>query len=84
MLLWTRLPPTRQIEPVDIIVLPDGVPTDDPTTVIQAAARKLEEGLHHPNAVGIQFVQIGDDEGQTRPYSRTCVIVVHTYHTEYD
>jgi len=51
------------IKPMDIIVLTDGVPTDDPATVLQAAARKLDEGLHHPNAVGIQFVQIGNEEG---------------------
>ena len=48
---------------MDIIVVTDGIPTDDPASVIQAAAQKLDEGLHHPNAVGIQFVQIGDEEG---------------------
>ena len=48
---------------MDIIVLTDGVPTDDPASAIQAAAQKLDEGLHHPNVVGIWFVQIGNDEG---------------------
>jgi len=65
-------PAYRQIKPVDIIVLTDGVPTDDPATVIQAAARKLDEGLHHPNAVGIQFVQIGNDEGADKALRDLC------------
>ena len=48
---------------MDIIVLTDGAPTDEPAPVLQEAARKLDEGLHHPNAVGIQFVQIGNEQG---------------------
>lgn len=56
-------PAYGQIKPLDIIVITDGVPTDDPAIVLQIAARKLDEGLHHPNAVGIQFVQIGNDDG---------------------
>ncbi|PVF99471.1 hypothetical protein CPB86DRAFT_796488 [Serendipita vermifera] len=52
-----------RIKPLDIIVITDGVPTDDPAPVIQSAARELDEKKHHPNIIGIQFLQIGDEEG---------------------
>ncbi|KAF4613110.1 hypothetical protein D9613_011187 [Agrocybe pediades] len=61
-----------QIKPVDIIVLTDGAPTDDPGAVIQAAARRLDQGKHHPNCVGIQFVQIGNDYGADRALQALC------------
>lgn len=61
-----------RIKPADIIVLTDGVPTDDPAAVIQTAAQKLDEGLHHMNAVGIQFVQIGNDEGADQALMALC------------
>lgn len=65
-------PAYGRIKPIDIIVLTDGVPTDDPAAVIQAAAWKLDEGLHHPNAVGIQFVQIGNEEGADQKLMALC------------
>ena len=65
-------PAYGRIKPVDIIVLTDGEPTDDPASVIQAAARKLNEGLHHPNAVGIQFLQIGNEEGADKKLRALC------------
>lgn len=60
------------IKPVDIIVLTDGAPTDDPGAVIQDAARRLDEGKHHLNCVGIQFVQIGNDNGADRALQALC------------
>ena len=51
----------RRVKPVNIIVLTDSPPSDNPAKVIRSAARKLNEGLHHPNAVSIQFVQVGND-----------------------
>ena len=51
-----------RIKPINIIVLTNSPPSDDPTRVIRAAARKLNEGLHHPNAIAIQFTQIGNDK----------------------
>jgi len=30
--------------------------------VLAAAVKRMEENKHHPNSVGIQFVQIGDDQ----------------------
>lgn len=50
-------------KPLNIVVLTDGEPTDDPESVIVWAARKLES-LNAPlHQVGIQFLQIGDEEG---------------------
>ncbi|XP_006456391.1 hypothetical protein AGABI2DRAFT_188345 [Agaricus bisporus var. bisporus H97] len=50
--------------PLDIIVLTDGVPNQGPppATVIEEAAKRFKAAGHHQNWVGIQFVQIGDDE----------------------
>lgn len=54
---------TAHPKPLNIIVLTDGEPTDDPESVIVAAARRLDE-LNAPLCqVGIQFFQIGDEEG---------------------
>lgn len=50
-------------KPLNIIVLTDGEPTDDPESVIVDAARRLDT-LNAPlHQVGIQFFQIGDEEG---------------------
>lgn len=51
----------RQIRPVDIVVLTNSSPSDGAAQVIRMAAWKLSRGSHHPNAVGIQFVQVGND-----------------------
>lgn len=62
------------IKPMDIIVVTDGVLTDDPSSVIQTAAQTLDEGLHHPNMVGIQFIQIGDEEGADDALIALCIV----------
>ncbi|KAI5837916.1 hypothetical protein DFP73DRAFT_531376 [Morchella snyderi] len=50
-------------KPLNIIILTDGEPTDDPESVIVDAARRLDM-LNAPlHQVGIQFFQIGDEEG---------------------
>lgn len=48
------------IKPLDLIVITDGEPTDDPQPVLEKWAAHLDAKKHHPNIVGIQFVQIGD------------------------
>lgn len=54
---------TKYPKPLNIIVLTDGEPTDDPESVIVDAARRLD-ALNAPLCqVGIQFFQIGDEEG---------------------
>jgi len=50
-----------KVKPVNYIVITDGVPTDDPESVIVSAARRLDNGHFPLSQVGIQFVQIGDD-----------------------
>ncbi|KAG8703153.1 hypothetical protein FRC09_004317 [Ceratobasidium sp. 395] len=49
------------IKPLNLIIITDGEPSDDPEDVIVAAARRLKAGNFEPTQVGIQFIQIGDD-----------------------
>ncbi|KAK2467671.1 hypothetical protein APHAL10511_000526 [Amanita phalloides] len=51
-----------KIPPLDIIVLTDGVPTDDPADVIAKAVKRLNGSRYHPNTMGIQFIQIGNEK----------------------
>ena len=52
-----------QIKPLNIIVITDGVPTDDPESVIINAAKKLDKMDLEPWQVGIQFFQVGEEAG---------------------
>jgi len=52
-------------KPITIVVITDGVPTDDPQEVIINAARRLDGSGVPVNQLGIQFAQIGDDEDAT-------------------
>ncbi|WVQ79243.1 hypothetical protein IAT38_001339 [Cryptococcus sp. DSM 104549] len=49
------------VKPMNLIVITDGSPTDDPESVIIAIARRLDKGDFPLSQVGIQFLQIGDD-----------------------
>ncbi|KAG6914650.1 hypothetical protein DXG01_016108 [Tephrocybe rancida] len=49
------------IKPLDIIMLTDGVPTDKPKDVLVEAVARTRAAKHHPNAMGVQIVQIGND-----------------------
>ncbi|KAG6806938.1 hypothetical protein H0H92_009516 [Tricholoma furcatifolium] len=49
------------IKPLDIIMLTDGVPTDRPKDVLVEAVARMRAAKHHPNAMGVQIVQIGND-----------------------
>ncbi|KAI0650448.1 hypothetical protein C8Q79DRAFT_386786 [Trametes meyenii] len=60
----------KTIKPVNYIILTDGVPTDDPASVIATAAKRLDEGRYPLSQVGIQFVQIGSHRAATE-YLRT-------------
>jgi len=55
----------RSHKPIVIIVITDGVPTDEPKDVIIRAARRLDDNKVPPNQMGVQFAQIGDDEDAT-------------------
>ncbi|VUC20047.1 unnamed protein product [Clonostachys rosea] len=51
----------ESVKPINIIVITDGVPTDDPESVIVQAARKLD-ALDAPlYQAGIQFFQVGNE-----------------------
>lgn len=52
-------------KPITIVVITDGVPTDDPKEVIINAARRLDHSGVPDNKLGIQFAQIGNDEDAT-------------------
>ncbi|KAH7887317.1 hypothetical protein F5I97DRAFT_817102 [Phlebopus sp. FC_14] len=56
----------KPIKPVNFLVITDGEPTDDPQSVIVAAAHRLDAGHFPLSQVGIQFVQIGDSQSATR------------------
>ena len=47
------------LKPLNIIVITDGVPSDDVESVIVSAARKLDSMSAEPWQVGIQFFQVG-------------------------
>jgi hypothetical protein len=49
------------VRPLNIIVITDGVPTDDVESVIVSAARKLDSLNAQPWQVGIQFFQVGNE-----------------------
>lgn len=53
-------------KPVNFIVITDGVPTDDPESVIIAAARRLDAGNFLLSQVGIQFIQVGSDSSASK------------------
>ena len=49
-----------EVKPVNIIVITDGAPTDDPESSIVQAAKKLDRLDAPPYQVGIQFFQVGN------------------------
>jgi hypothetical protein len=46
-----------------MVLIPTFPPADDPVIVIADTIERLDGQKHHLNAVGIQFVQIGDEDG---------------------
>ncbi|KAJ8588906.1 hypothetical protein M405DRAFT_739443, partial [Rhizopogon salebrosus TDB-379] len=56
----------KQIKPVNVIVITDGAPTDDPESVIVSYAKRLDVDKWPLAQVGIQFVQIGTSRQATR------------------
>ena len=49
------------VKPLNIIVITDGVPTDDVESVIVQAAKRLDGIQAEPWQVGIQFFQVGHE-----------------------
>ncbi|AEO61365.1 hypothetical protein MYCTH_2311429 [Thermothelomyces thermophilus ATCC 42464] len=54
------------VKPINMIVITDGAPTDDPEAVIVSLAKKLDALDAPPHQVGIQFFQVGNDPEATR------------------
>lgn len=53
----------KVVKPLNMIVITDGRPSDDPESVIIEAAKKLDAMDAPPWQVGIQFFQVGRDGG---------------------
>ena len=51
------------VKPLNIIVITDGVPSDDPESEIKMAMRKLEKADAPMWQLGIQFFQVGNEYG---------------------
>ncbi len=51
------------VKPLNIIVITDGVPSDDPESVIVTYAKKLDKIEAPAWQVGIQFFQVGEEAG---------------------
>jgi uncharacterized protein YegL len=49
------------VKPLNIIVITDGVPSDDVEAVVVSTARKLDQCQAEPWQVGIQFFQVGNE-----------------------
>ncbi|KAI9513382.1 hypothetical protein F5148DRAFT_1301986 [Russula earlei] len=57
--------PILNSKPISILIITDGVPTDDPKSVIVEFARRLDAKNVPLRQLGLQFVQIGDDPDAT-------------------
>lgn len=53
----------ENVKPVNIIVITDGVPSDDVEGVLLLAAKKLDRLEAPPYQVGVQFFQVGNEMG---------------------
>jgi uncharacterized protein YegL len=53
----------RESKPLNLIVITDGVPSDDVESVLLSAAKKLDKLDAPPFQVGVQFFQVGNEEG---------------------
>lgn len=53
----------KECKPVNLIVLTDGVPSDDVESVLISAAKKLDRLDAPPFQVGVQFFQVGNEDG---------------------
>lgn len=51
------------VKPLNIIVITDGVPSDDVESVLLEAAKKLDALSAAPHQVGVQFFQVGNEVG---------------------
>ncbi|WRT69644.1 uncharacterized protein IL334_006633 [Kwoniella shivajii] len=52
---------SETVKPMNLIVVTDGAPTDDPESVLISIAKRLDRGEFPLSQVGVQFLQIGND-----------------------
>lgn len=52
-----------EVKPLNILAITDGVPSDDVESVLVSAAKKLDALDAAPHQVGVQFFQVGNEEG---------------------
>ncbi|WWC92752.1 uncharacterized protein L201_007711 [Kwoniella dendrophila CBS 6074] len=51
------------IKPMNLIIITDGAPSDDPESVIVTFAKRLDKGEYPLSQIGLQFLQVGNDTG---------------------
>lgn len=56
-------PDATDVKPINVIMITDGVPSDDPETVLLSVAQKLDKLEAPPHQVGVQFFQVGNEPG---------------------
>lgn len=56
-------PDATDVKPINLIMITDGVPSDDPESVLLSVAQKLDRLEAPPHQVGVQFFQIGNEAG---------------------
>lgn len=56
-------PDATDVKPVNLIMITDGVPSDDPESVILSVAQRLDRLDAPPHQVGVQFFQVGREPG---------------------
>ena len=61
--LETEMGAGKEMKPLNLIILTDGVPSDDVESVLLSAAKKLDKLDAPPYQVGVQFFQVGNEEG---------------------
>jgi hypothetical protein len=61
--LETEMAAGKEMKPLNLIVLTDGVPSDDVESVLLLAAKKPDKLDAAPYQVGVQFFQVGNEEG---------------------
>ena len=53
----------RELKPLNLIVLTDGMAQDDLESILLSAAKKLDKLDALPYQVGVQFFQVGNEPG---------------------
>lgn len=56
-------PDGTDLKPINLIMVTDGVPSDDPESVLLSVAQKLDKLEAPPHQVGVQFFQVGNEPG---------------------